>query len=112
MKHEATEVRHYNFTSQDRLFLDANIWLYLYAQLKPQAHWVKIYSKVFKRILKAKSKVYTDVLVVSEFINRYARLRWRIDESNFGEFDEFKDFRNSPHFKPVAQDIAADVACV
>ena len=110
MKHKS--VADHDFTPEDKLFLDANIWLYMYGPQKPNAYWVRIYSKVFKRILKAKSKVYTDVLVVSEFINRYARLRWRIDESNFGEFDEFNDFRNSPHFKPVAQDIAADVTCV
>ena len=30
MAHKAVEVRHYNFTPQDKLFLDANIWLYLY----------------------------------------------------------------------------------
>ena len=97
MKHKS--VADHDFTPEDKLFLDANIWLYMYGPQRPNAYWVRIYSKVFKRILKAKSKVYTDVLVVSEFINRYARLRWRIDESNFGEFDEFKDFRNSPHFK-------------
>ena len=78
MKHEATEVRNYNFTSQDRLFLDANIWLYLYAQLKPQAHWVKIYSEVFDRILKAESEIYIDVLIVSEVVNRYTRIKHQL----------------------------------
>ena len=30
MRYKAGEIRHYNFTAQDKLFLDANIWLYLY----------------------------------------------------------------------------------
>ena len=105
MKHEATEVRHYNFTSQDRLFLDANIWLYLYAQLKPQAHWVKIYSEVFDRILKAKSEIYIDVLIVSEVVNRYTRIKHQL----LAPSRKFKKFRKSPNFKPIAKDITADV---
>ena len=105
MAHKAVEVRHYNFTSQDKLFLDANIWFYLYGPQKPGNRWVKIYSTSFNRILNAKSRIYIDVLVVSEFINRYARLKWNLVASRYGDF---KKFRNSPHFKPVAQDIAAD----
>ena len=74
MAHKTVEVRHYNFTSQDKLFLDANIWLYLYGPQKPGNRWVRIYSTVFNRILNVKSRIYIDVLVVSEFINSYARL--------------------------------------
>jgi predicted nucleic acid-binding protein len=105
MKHKAVEVRGYNFTCQDRLFLDANIWLYMYAPQKPGAYWVAVYSTVFNRILKAQSQIYIDVLVLSEFINRYARMKWELVKSNF---DEFRKFRNSPCFKPAAQGIAAD----
>ena len=34
MRYKASEIRHYNFTAQDKLFLDANIWLYLYGPPK------------------------------------------------------------------------------
>ena len=103
MKHKS--VKTHKFKRHDKLFLDANIWLYLYAPQKPQAHWPKIYSGVFRRILKAGSKIYTDVLIVSEFINRYARIKHKL----VAPCSEFKDFRKSPSFKPVARDIAADV---
>ena len=106
MNRKATTVRQYNFTSQDKLFLDANIWLYLFGPQQPGAYWVNVYSKVFSDILKAKSQIYTDVLVVSEFINRYARVKWRIVAP---QLNTFKDFRDSPDFKPVAKDIAADI---
>ena len=105
MAHKAVEVRHYNFTPQDKLFLDANIWFYLYGPQKPGNHWVRIYSTVFGSILNAKSRIYIDVLVVSEFINTYARLQWKLVVPHI---KSFKAFRNSPHFKQVAQDIAAD----
>ncbi len=106
MKPKAVEVRHHQFTSKDKLFLDANIWLYVHGPNEPKASWVvNTYSKTFNRILKAQSQIYIDVLVLSEFINRYARMKWELVKSNF---DEFRKFRNSPCFKPAAQGIAAD----
>lgn len=105
MAYKIVEVRAYNFTPQDKLFLDANIWLYLYGPQKPGNHWVRIYSAAFNRILNAESRIYIDVLVISEFINSYARLKWKLTASHYMNF---KSFRNSPDFKPVAQDIAAD----
>ena len=106
MKYKPSGVLHYNFTLQDKLFLDANIWLYLYGPPKPRTYWRPLYSRAFNRILRAKSPIYIDVLVVSEFINAYARLKWRADAPHLAYF---KDFRNSPGFKPVAQNIAARV---
>ena len=106
MRYKAGEVRHYNFTAQDKLFLDANIWLYVYGPSKPRSYWRSIYASVFNRILRAKSQIYIDVLVVSEFINAYARLKWR-DASSYP--NTFKTFRSSSNFKTVAQDIATHV---
>ena len=106
MRYKAGEVRHYNFTAQDNLFLDANIWLYLYGPPKPRSYWRSIYESVFNRILRSKSRIYIDVLVLSEFINAYARLKWR-DASSYP--NTFKTFRSSSDFKAVAQDIATHV---
>ncbi len=106
MRYKAGEIRHYNFTAQDKLFLDANIWLYLYGPPKPRSYWRPIYASVFNRMVKAKSRIYIDLLVVSEFINAYARLKWR-DTSSYP--NTFKTFRSSSDFKTVAQDIATHV---
>ena len=108
MKHKAVRVNDYNFTFQDRLFLDTNIWFYLYGPEGSKSHWVQLYSTVFNRILSAKSSIYIDVLVLSEFINTYARTQWRFVARHI----EFKDFRNSPRFKPVAQEIEAKVKSI
>ena len=105
MKNNIQAVRSYNFTHRDKLFIDANIWLFLYGPQRQRGRGVKIYSRAFKSILNAKSQIYIDVLIVSEFINRYARLKWQLAASRYGNF---KNFRDSAHFKPVAQDIAAD----
>ena len=106
MTYKASDVRYYNFTSQDKLFLDANMWLYLYGPPKPRSYWRSIYASVFNRMLRAKSRIYIDVLVVSEFVNAYARLKWR-DASSYP--NTFKTFRSSSDFKTVAQDIANHV---
>ena len=78
MNHKATQVEQHNFTLTDKLFLDANIWLYLYCPQGSRTYWVKTYSNVFDRILDAESQIYIDVLVVSEFINTFARQEWKL----------------------------------
>ncbi len=105
MKHKAKDVRNYNFTEKDQLFLDTNIWLYIHSPQKPGNYWEKIYSNVLKCILNANSQIYIDVLVVSEYINTYARRKMKFVAPRF---KNFKNFRNSKHFKPVAKDITAD----
>ena len=102
---KALEVSRHKFTSKDQLFLDANIWLYVYAPQRPGNSRVTTYSDMLKRIIVAKSHIHIDVLVVSEFINTYARLRWQLIASAV----KFKTFRNSSDFKPVAQEIADSV---
>lgn len=109
MRYKAGDIRHYNFTSQDKLFLDANIWLYLYGPPKPRSYWRPIYASVFNYMVRAKSRIYIDVLVVSEFINAYARMKQKVVAPYI---NTFKNFRSSPYFKPVAEDIADDVELV
>ncbi len=106
MTHKATAVKQHNFTSKDKLFLDANIWFYVFGPHRPGDPKAETYSDVFNCILNAQCQIYIDVLVVSEFINAYARRKWRLISPHLYPF---KAFRNSPAFKPVAQDIAAEV---
>lgn len=106
MTPRAFSVNNYEFGSEDQLFLDANIWLFLYGpQQSPVRNRVKTYSQAFKRILIAKSQIHIDVLIVSEFINSYSRIIWR----NASPTMNFKQFRNSRQFRLFAQNIAADV---
>ena len=106
---KALSVSNYTFSSEDKLFFDANIWLFLHGpQQSPVRNRVKTYSQAFKRILIAKSQIHIDVLIVSEFINSYARIMWRNSRLNI----DFKRYRNSTQFKRVAQIIASDVKLV
>ena len=105
MTPNALSVRDYDFRPEDELFLDANIWLFLYGSQNPGNARMDVYSSAFRRILEAKSRIYVDVLIVSEFINAYARLQWQIRAPD----SRFKAFRNSLEFREVAQEIADNV---
>lgn len=106
MANNVFSVANYNFTPDDELLLDTNIWLFVYGPQKPGDAKVATYSQALAKILAAKSSIYIDVLVVSEFINTYARLKWNVMGKPHGEF---KQFRKSQDFNPIAQDVAADI---
>ena len=106
MNYKPADVWSYKFTSQHKLFLDANVWVYLFGPRGQIQSKVNVYSRTFRHILKAKSQIYIDVLAISEFINTYARMKWR---SVNPPIPPFKVFRNSQDFKPVAKDITTKV---
>lgn len=108
MAHKAEEISGYDFKSSEAVLLDANIWLFVYGPQKPNDPRVDAYSKALKNILEAQSRIYIDVLIVSEFVNAYARMKWNLVPESTKPKD-FKQFRRSTDFKPVAQAIAADV---
>ena len=60
-------------------------------------------------IHEARSRIHINVLVVSEFINAYARREWR---SRRPDIRDFKYFRRSEDFESLAADIAHDVKLV
>ena len=95
----------YQFTKSDVFLFDANIWIYIYVPQEANRWTAKVYSKALAEISKAKGAIFIDVLVLSEFINRYARLEYgRV--KNQGAFRYFKDYRKSAVFMPVAKAIA------
>lgn len=103
MKNKAFDARAHAFAASDDILPDANIWLYLNGPAANPASWsVKTYSAVLANILGAGSRLFLDVLVLGEFINRFARLEMRRLQP--GQTN-FKAFRQSADFPPVAADI-------
>jgi predicted nucleic acid-binding protein len=88
--------------------MDTNIWLYVYAPQAPDDWKTRIYSRSLVKILTAKSRIFIDALVLSEFINRYARLAYNLFKAA-GSTINFKEYRQPPDFKPVAKDIESSV---
>jgi len=110
LKNNASEISKYAFSPRDQLLLDTNIWLRVYGPAaKPADRRTVIYSKALSEMLAASSLIYVDVLIISEYVNRYARLRHNILKSRSGISPDFKQFRNSADYSAVASDIAGDV---
>lgn len=100
----AIDINTYNFTNNDTLFIDANIWVDVYGPQGRVTDRIKAYSNALKNIITAKSIIYIDVLIISEFINTYSRLIYNTTFKT--KYSKFKAFRQSPDFQSVAKDIA------
>lgn len=109
MAKSAEEIGNYVFKPADELLLDANVWFFVHGPHRPGDPRAAAYSGALAKIVAAKSRIYVDVLIVSEFVNRYARLKHNILQGHSGISRDFKKFRQSLAFKPIARDIAADV---
>jgi len=100
------DVRLHSFSNDDRLFLDANIWLSVYGPLTYNRRRTRFYAKALRDIRISGCQVFLDALVLSEFINAFAR--WEHRQSS-PKPPAFKIFRQSSAFKPIAEDIANNV---
>lgn len=109
MAKSAEEIGKYVFQATDELLLDANVWFFVHGPHRPGDPRAAAYSGALAKIAAAKSRVYVDVLIISEFVNRYARLKHNILQGRSGVSRDFKKFRQSSTFKAIARDIAADV---
>lgn len=102
-------LRH-TFTDKDRILVDANVWLYLFGPNPPGSPMVRSYSSVFTGIQRNRANLYLDVLVLSEFVNRYARIEHQLQKNAGAPIShDFKTFRDSSDFVPIAQAIQASV---
>ena len=109
MKNNSAEISAYAFTQNDEFLFDTNIWFSIYGPARPGDRKAVIYSRALSQMLAVKCQIYVEVLILSEYVNRYARLKHNILKSGPGIDQDFKQFRKSPAFKPVASDIAGDV---
>lgn len=106
MTNRINNIERYQFNSNDAVLFDANIWLYLYS---PQGDLVPklkaTYNDAFNRIRSVQCPIFLDVLVLSEFINAYARFMYnRLPPTT--KPPDFKTFRNSDDFQPIAREIS------
>ena len=109
----ATDISVHRFTAKDKLFLDANVWLYCYVPLKPGGYWERKYSAAICSMLNARCIIAVDNLVLAEFANRSAHIKYELArEDDLSLPDTFRKFCASPHFAVVAASVAAEVATV
>jgi len=103
---QISDISSHSFSKNDQLFLDTNIWLSIYGPMAYTQKRASTYSKALLDIRKFGCLVFIDILVVSEFINTYAR--WEYKQS-LTKYNTFKDFRKSSTFTVIAKDISNNV---
>ena len=102
------DISAHRFASSDRLLLDTSFLFPIFCPRGKAASKREIaYSAALFNMKNAGSVLYIDVLVLSEFINRYARLRHEIYKSRDGNL-EFKQWRDGTDFKDVAKTISIE----
>lgn len=91
-------ITNYEFSRDDQLFFDTNIWFYLVGSSEKPDKNASIYFAALERIQQSGCQIYIDVIVLSEFINRYAKYlalkQFNIDSAQYDKFRESKNFKN------------------
>ena len=105
MTPSAVDIRSYAFTGGERLLLDANVWLSIYGPDPTKRRRSALYQAAFRRMRQAGSQLFLDVIVLSEFINVCARMQFDQKRPSAPR-GEFKKFRDSGDFAPVAEETA------
>jgi len=106
MSNQVYRISEYRFSNTDAILFDANIWLYIYGP--PGNRYPRLqstYTLALRRIRSVGGRIFLDVLVLSEFINAFSRFIYNeLPEAR--KPAEFKTFRDSDQFKPLAAKIA------
>ncbi len=84
--------------SDQTVFFDANVLLYLFYPAYSKNHWVPKYSSIFGALMRDKINIVVDFMVLSEFVNRILRESYKdrcrkkkVSQQKYS----YKKFRNS-----------------
>lgn len=103
---QINNIRQYSFNPKDQMFFDTNIWLLIYGPQSPSDfERQRIYSGAFREILSQGLKIYIDILVLSEIINKLTRFSFDLWCNEHNLTLDFKQFRSMEEYKPIAQEV-------
>ena len=107
-RNKAYNLLAYSFQNGASFLLDTNVWLYFLhpAPSSGTTRLRKVYSQGLKLILSAGGQLVIDVLVISEYLNRYCRIAWEAKYKR-SYTDDFKRFRKSSDFLDVGKNAAS-----
>jgi predicted nucleic acid-binding protein len=96
----------YQPSPQDKLFFDANVWIYICGPIgNYNRNIVQKYDLFLKRALQVNAQVCVSSLVLSEFFNRSVRIEFEsVQKTDPQKYQNFKkDFRNTPSYNQTAK---------
>ncbi len=95
-----TFINQYTIQDDDEFFFDTNIWLLINPPLKNDDKLTPIYSSFFQKVLTKRCQIYTDFVVLSEFVN--VSLREHMREVGH---QKFKVYRKSKHYEEFVKTV-------
>jgi len=112
MTENILDIEAYTPTQNDKLFFDANIWLYLFSPIgNYKRNIIKKYDGFLKKILKANASIFISSLILSEFFNAYVKKEFYILQAKYPrKYKNFKtDFRITKEYSELITDIESIV---
>jgi predicted nucleic acid-binding protein len=91
--------------SGKKVFFDANIMIYIFWPLYSVPHYTNQYSNIFGQLIKQENSLFINNTVLSEIINRIARIEHKCYCDMVRSPVSFKDYRNSSDGQAVFRDI-------
>lgn len=85
-----------------KILLDTNIWIYIFCEIGGyNKYFVNIYSRAFYILLKSNNTIYTDLCILSEFINRYLKIACANyqERKQLPSIDYKRDYRVTKDYK-------------
>ena len=105
-KNKAYDLAAYSFSRGETFLLDANVWLYLYPPPSGyRSTFTQKYSNGLKSIRSVGSRLIMDAMVLSEYLNTYCRIEWKV--LHLTRYPNFKTFRKSAAFSGVGKGAAS-----
>lgn len=95
------DAKSYNFTERDDIFIDTNVWLYIFY---PGADGDHGYNDIFQKIIDSGANLYITEQVLSEYVNRVVRgefqryLEEQRAQGRCGRIDYKRNFRPTSEY--------------
>lgn len=103
------DIKTYTPSSSDVFFFDNNVWMYLFCPIANyEKHKQKIYSIFFNKVNTAKSCIWINSLVLSEFCNAWLRIvynKWKKKPENIYNSDYKLHFVGSDEYNNSINEI-------
>lgn len=99
------DVARYQFSRDDRLFIDTNIWILIHAPSYRPDSRILVYTEAWRRALNAGAQVFATPNSLAEFVKAYSIGAWRTrpDKKAFPEYKQFRS--NTESFGRVVIEI-------
>ena len=103
------DIKSHTPKKNEKFFLDANIWMYLYCPLADSnKRIVAGYSAFFEKMIQANSPIYTSSGIISEFVNRYLKLDHNLNKKEYPHYK--RDYRGSSCYTDTFKTVKAAVS--